>query len=489
MKKKFSFWKLLIWIVVIVVALQIYTEGDLFSGVLDDSGISTPTGATDPTTPSVPSQADRLPNIPEELWDHVYLKTKAQGPCKAFTGNVTMLVVFVNDPDTLWSQAEIEAEKQQIGQIVSRISQDAQACGADLNLTAQYEIATADIPLVRDDWMQWAKNALQNLALVESGTAIAAEYEAYYHADAVPIVFMTNQSGRSLAQCYASGSTFFEGALLYKNSSALYHEICHVFGAKDFYFPDEVQALADTYLLGSIMSDSAEDTVDSLTAYLIGWTDSLPTEAMEFLQQTAYLTPEYLAEQKEIDSYTGYVENFVLGSGVYTGYLVDGVRHGQGIYTTDDGTVLEGNFIDGQLWGQGSTCWADGTKYVGNYENGIRNGEGTMYYPNGSVYVGQWLEGSRYGYGRLTFEGGTYCEGNWIDGSLNGQGSYVWASGDRYDGAFKDGKRNGYGIYYFASGGRFEGNWLNGDRHGYGTYYFADGSTQSGTWENDEYVE
>ena len=486
-QKKFGFLKGLLWIIAILAVLNMITEGkstDFLVGLLNGSGSSDNTVQTN--APTQPTE-DRLPSVPEALREHVYLQSRGRGSCAAFSGKVTVLVVFVNDPSARWAEDEIAENKLILDEILERIRQDAAAYGTPLYLKAEYVTATAGMVLDRDDWLTWAKSALNSLTILESSSVIATDYEEHFQANEVPIVFCTNQEGRSLAQSN-SGSSAIEGALIYGDPSEAYHEICHLFGAKDFYFPSEVKDLAETYLPGSIMSDSSSGSVESLTAYLIGWTDELSSEALQFLEATAYLTPEYLAAQKEIDSFTGYIEHYAMGGGTYTGYLVDGIRHGQGSFLTEDGTLLEGTFHNGHLHGQGTCTWADGAKYIGNYEDGLRSGQGTMHYDNGSVYTGQWSNGSRNGQGKLTFTDGTYCEGAWVDGNLNGEGVYCWSANEKYVGNFVDGKRHGYGVYYFPSGNRYEGEWVSGERHGKGTMYYANGTTQSGTWDNGEFV-
>ena len=485
--KKLGFGKGLILIAAILIVLHWVSDGkstefikDIFRDTTDSTGTT--------AAPTTPPQADRLPSVPEELWDHVYLDTRGQGSCARFTGNVTVLFVFADDPQTQWTLEEIESTKQEIEPILARIRQDAAAFGATLNLTADYVTGTAEKPLVRDEWFSWATDILQSLSLLDTPSTLPADYRQHYQADAVPILFLTNQDGRSLARSTISGGSTIEGALIYDDPGAIYHELCHVFGAKDFYFPAEVKTLAQLHIPNSIMADSNSGSVDSLTAYLMGWTDNLSNEALLFLNQTAYLTPEYLMAQKLLESHTGYVENHALGDGIYTGYLVDGIRHGQGKYT-HDGTVLEGTFVHGSLQGQGTHIWADGTKYIGNFENGKRSGQGIMYYNDGAVYQGQWADSKRSGQGRLTYANGTYCEGTWVDGNLNGEGIFVWSENEKYVGHFVDGKRNGYGIYYFPNGARYEGNWVDGERQGQGTVYYADGSSQSGTWVNGELAE
>ena len=118
-KKRFRFWKLLIWIVVIVVALNTISDGkfgDWLSALVQD-GSSYQTEPTDGQTngpeetepgaanPSIPnptdpeptdpeptennaSQIDRLPSVPEALRNHVYLGSRDRGYCEKLTGKV-----------------------------------------------------------------------------------------------------------------------------------------------------------------------------------------------------------------------------------------------------------------------------------------------------------------------------------------------------------------------------------------------------------------
>ena len=61
---------------------------------------------------------------------------------------------------------------------------------------------------------------------------------------------------------------------------------------------------------------------------------------------------------------------------LYTGELIDNIRHGKGTYRSAVGTFFEGS-------------WA----------NGKRNGQGIEKYPIGNVYEGNWLDDQKHGYG------------------------------------------------------------------------------------------
>ena len=176
-KKKFGFWKGLLLIIAVLAFLNMVTDGastdfltSLFKG--PDSSISTtPTEA--PTQPT----EDRLPSVPEALRNHVYLQCRGKGACAGFTGDVKMLVIFVSDPEVSWTEERINNARQEIEMAMARIRQDAAAYGASLNLTAEYLTAKAGMPLVRDDWTNWANSALSYLSLPGFGSGLTSLLE------------------------------------------------------------------------------------------------------------------------------------------------------------------------------------------------------------------------------------------------------------------------------------------------------------------------
>ena len=496
--KKPGFWKGVLLTLAILALIRFATDKN-----------DTQYNAAEPAPATV--QPVYLPSVPESLQNNVFLQGRGQGACDSLTGDVTMLVIFVDDPEAAWTQEQIAQEKQKIAQTVERIQHDAATYNAQLNLTVEYLTATADIPLADEAWRDWTASVLQSLPVVETGTGMAYEFENYYQADAVPVVFCTSRGGRSFANQHLGNPLFYEGTLLYENTDALYHEVCHLFGAEDYYYPKEVKNLAQLYMPDSIMLSSSYATLDNLTAYLIGWTDTLNSESLQFLRETAHLTQEYMNEQHELETYTGYVEDFEHTFGVYTGHLVDGVPHGQGILIHESGARYEGTFHHGQLYGQGIFVGSNGDRYEGEFVNGMRHGQGIFTWAEGSYYEGAFHNGVFHGQGTFVGIDGSRYEGTFESGLRHGQGILTWADGSRYEGAFENGQRTGYGVLDLSSGNRYEGSflegaihgrglflWTNGDRyegefangmrHGQGIYMWADGTTRSGLWNEGEFV-
>ena len=195
--------------------------------------------------------------------------------------------------------------------MTAEILAEAASYGVSLDLSMEYHLATVDMELPDDDTDAWADAALASVGLPPSATA-SADLEAEYGVDEAPILFYLNHSGRAYALPYQNGNfseyaIFFnadEGAVRYR------HELYHLFGAKDFYYPAEVTSVAESYFQNSTMLVSEEAVTDDLTAYLIGWTDTPSDSALAFLQDTAYLTPEYMTKQNEHETFTGYVIDY-----------------------------------------------------------------------------------------------------------------------------------------------------------------------------------
>lgn len=151
-------------------------------------------------------------------------------------------------------------------------------------------------------------------------------------------------------------------------------------------------------------------------------------------------------------------------SGLYTGEWKGGEPNGQGTFTTEKSSVIEGVWADG-LNGTGTVTSADGEVYEGEIRDGKPNGTGSLTRANGDVY-----------------------EGEWKDGRVNGTATCTYANGDVYEGEWKDSKRNGTGRCTYADGGVYEGEWKDGKRNGAGVKNDADGTVWDGEWSSGSFV-
>ena len=427
------------------------------------------------------------PNLPSSLKNNVYLNSKDQGISATFTGKVLITTVFVSDKNTNWTKAEMDKIKAGHKTMTDAIYKEAKAWGVNLELILEYRTASVTQNLATADHNDWYKSALKSAGLTETAST---DLENERKVKEAPIFFYLDLTGRAFASSMQGKSSRPEYAVFYNADPGAVnyrHELYHLFGAKDFYYPEAVEALGKKYFSNSVMLSAALDAeTDPLTAYLIGWTDKLSADAKTFLEETNWITKEYLKDEHAKETYTGYVENWKIGTATYTGYLVDGVQQGQGTMIWADGRKYTGGWDYGRLHGKGKMIYASGAWYEGSFKQGKLHGTGTYVWASGNRYEGQWQNDHRQGQGKLTYAAGGWYEGQWSDDKPNGQGTMVWENGNKYVGQWKDGQRTGQGKFTYKSGARYEGAFVNGKFHGTGTYYWADGTKYTGQWKESQ---
>ena len=448
--------------------------------------------------------ADRLPSIPEELRGHVFLGGRDTGTCLKLCGKAAFLCVFVTDGESTWTEDEMEAAKLAFGNAASIITADAERYGAETQVVIAYtegEIEDPTAPDAVDRLLEKAGYGSESIAIEKIMKDAQAENGV--------VVLCYNSNERSFAQMGLSGQANERMTLYSPDSFTFAHEALHLFGAMDLYYPDEVEKSAVDALGESIMRENS-DVVDSLTAYLVGWTDLIGDDALRFLRESSYLTTEMLDAALADETYTGYVENKSIANSVYTGYVKSGIPDGKGKMLFDNGDVYEGDFVFGKEHGHGVFTWASGDFYEGDFVNSTFEGQGKLTWTGGDVYEGDFVNGTRTGKGKLVFAGGDVYEGDFVDGVMAGQGKLTWIRGDVYEGSFVDGHTDkgtltyangdvydgtlvngvmdGYGVYKWTNGNVYEGYFENGVMNGTGTFTYNYGAVVTGTWENGRYV-
>lgn len=431
-----------------------------------------------PETTAVPAVTD--PPVPSEYADHVYLIAKDSGNCSELVGVVYLNVFLVNDTVSSWDAASVAELEAAFAEQEKSLEADAKKYGKQLDMIIGYETVSISVEVdtanTDDSWQDAALSNLGLMSLAKAQTILQSRNGG----DSNPIVFAVNKAGRSYAS-WTTGSRS-ERVTLYSSSlDSLRHELCHLYGARDFYYPSDVEALANKHIANSLMCRG--DEVDALTAYLIGWDGELDSNARDFLDATKHYTRALLEEEQSKQNVTGNVTDHALSYGTYTGYLERGVPNGYGkLIYSESGDIYEGTFENGKRHGTGKYTWPSGNAYEGDWVMGARTGTGTYIWVSGDRYVGDFVEGDRTGKGKYIWSDGSYYEGDFIDGVRTGQGIMHYASGSVYSGSFLDGSRHGKGTYTYAAGHLYVGDWVSGNRTGSGKMEWADGSSYEGEW-------
>lgn len=332
--------------------------------------------------------AERLPDVPEHLRTVQVLQHRGMGSCKALKGNIAVTVVFVDDAASNWTQQEIDEFTGELYVDISELTNQALQWGVELNITIytgysslDYEVEPASASYSLGPILSSAGYAMYNLSdsmKQETG------------ANAVPFVIALNKEGRSYANQNPDEADI-QACYLFSGSDAFKHELLHLFGAADFYYHDLMSFAVSDILDESIMCDSANDHVDDLTAYLVGWTDQLTNEAETMLYIIGYIGNDELQSAQEENMLTGFGTLKLDGGGSYSGYLSMGVPDGWGEMIFANGDTYSGEFDNGAITGYGCIVWISGDRYEGYFQDGQLHGQGTLTKTNGEIYSGTWV--------------------------------------------------------------------------------------------------
>ena len=361
--------------------------------------------ATDRSTAQITtaSNVDRFPNLPQTYRNNLYVDSRMYGGCMSLTGDVHITVVFADDGTAAWTAAAQTREKEKYQAAAELVKKAARSYGETVNIRFSYLTAkVSGTPSLsgNDEWVERAIKAAGLPARAQMNDTL----ERQYGVKEAPVIFAVNHTGRAFATPNGGG----EHIVLHATDEAFCHELYHLFGAEDFYFPDDVAQIARDVFGKSVMLDSGEQTVDSLTAYLIGWTDTPGRKALHFLEKTNHITREKLSEEYKKEIYTGYVKNRDMGTYIFTGNLKDGSpTDGKCVYVYDSGARYDGTIQGGQFHGKGKYIWNNGDSYDGDWVHGERTGKGTYVWKSGGKYVGEWKDSERQGQGTyITSAGG-----------------------------------------------------------------------------------
>ena len=370
---------------------------------------------------------------------HLFYDRRGKGKNVSLTGDVEVICIYVSDGESLWTDEEISDTYYDQLTALERLETEAVRYGAELDISLSYYKYESEEILTRNTYNIWFDKVIKGLGF-DGRDRVNEQLCSMLECDEAVIVFCFDKEERSFAVSanYSAGTEY---AVVYGSTTAesLCHEVCHIFGAYDYYYPAVIEDTAYKYFPDSVMLGGGNGIVDSLTAYLIGWADIMADDAIAFLTETSHLTKAEYDEAHRSEVITGYVEDYVGNGYVYTGYLKDGVMHGLGKITFDGGATYDGEWDNGRMHGKGILTWADGTCYEGDFVYNELTGQGTMRYADGDVYTGAFVDGVRDGYGE-----------------------YVWVTGERYAGEWSNGQRHGYGVYTYRNGKKISGTWVNG---------------------------
>lgn len=146
--------------------------------------------------------------------------------------------------------------------------------------------------------------------------------------------------------------------------------------------------------------------------------------------------------------------------------------------------TYEGETKNGMKHGLGTLTWDDGDQYIGEFENDEKV-RGTFSWKGGDQYTGEWKNSLMHGRGTYTYRNGRKYDGEWVGGYKEGIGVFTWPNGDRYEGSFQKDQCHGFGVQTYADERVYRGHWFHNKKHGYGIMYWSNGEKTYGYWQNN----
>ncbi|MBR2889956.1 MAG: hypothetical protein IKC09_06760 [Oscillospiraceae bacterium] len=226
--------------------------------------------------------------------DHVYLSYRNQGGSRKLVGHIGLVTVFVDDNRSRWTASDKARFKDNLNHGLYQLRLEANVRHVPLRFSCEFLDATLAMDCTKDNKDEWSVQSLkQNTGLWESVFNYQKRYKETHQVDEAPILFAFNRPLRSWAR---NTNWLYQGEYSMVNSDDapedLMHELLHQFGACDFYYPKEVSVLLTKMGYFSVMHSRVIFCVDSLTAYLIGWTEEIDEKAVQILQKTKHYTEE-----------------------------------------------------------------------------------------------------------------------------------------------------------------------------------------------------
>ena len=232
----------------------------------------------------------RLEDYPE-LKKSIYLTGRDMGASKRLKGKVGIISCFMRRNATEFSDKTTAQYYTELNKAIVWLEKEAARYGVYLKMQGyHYHV---DVPKNADPAQGY--QLVRDFMNMNTADEAQAYFEKKMGYDETPFILVYDAYARSFA--FESMSMYKvhidENSTVFKNNDGyswrtIAHELLHQFGAFDFYYPDAVKECAKRYLGDSIMSQGNE-AIDDLTAYLIGWKDTISAGSYWFLHDTLWM--------------------------------------------------------------------------------------------------------------------------------------------------------------------------------------------------------
>lgn len=230
------------------------------------------------------------------------------GCANRLEGDVFVLAIFLDDEVSNWTQEEIDNfHETQLIPSLEFVENNAAEWDVDLTIHASYHASCSspDRPAVYSGIIEDFQNGVISEDILEeaayamgfsSAYEMHMELKEFVDMDQIAYLLMVDRPGISYSMNYTrfqgsdwTGEDELEYSVVFSSypnysnpeyNTPVAHEFLHLFGAEDYYYPDNRAALARRYYPDDIMLGDKialkNNTMDDYTAYTLGWTDTVP---------------------------------------------------------------------------------------------------------------------------------------------------------------------------------------------------------------------
>ncbi len=212
------------------------------------------------------------------------------GPCGKLLGNQLVIPVFVSTPRRSWNQAEIDDVFKQLYEARNQLYSCAMLYR--INVIIEYAYFSFKVSVSHRTDGQWLTELLKCHFGRDSLSELSYYYAKDFGKDGCAFLFFFKSKARSFACNATSNHPYWvderaEISVDFASNEGvaftILHELLHLYGAVDLYYPTQVKEEAAKHYPNSVMYRYLGWEIDSLNAYLIGWTDTLDQTAQDFI--------------------------------------------------------------------------------------------------------------------------------------------------------------------------------------------------------------
>ena len=374
---------------------------------------------------------------------NVLERGKAVGICGDLKGKISLQVFFVGLRGYSWSDNDKKARQNDLNQALNFICRKAIDEGVSLSFSqVTYSLDLDLYPYDYPSPLEFENAIGDKLKSIYINASSNGKLPGQKSQTAV-LFFMNFDQGRNVASMTQSlGVHDFEFVMLYPDKyfpvSTIIHELLHLFGALDFYYPNLLYTLASASFPRSVMRTRCiAPEIDNLTKYLIGWHIKPTGDAQLILDLMKDLSLEDIRQERLRQDNT---DNTVINTeyGTYYGPVRGSLPAGQGKLVFKSGTVYEGGFYQNRFNGQGKVIFSSGDTLIGDFKDNM--GQGILYHAggiagkaeyslqeielqSGELYFGELFNKKPHGYGRILNKiSGVLYIGTFQNGLMHGRG-------------------------------------------------------------------